>query len=51
MMNITYGIIMICVAVAMLWFAIPTDGISARFQSGLFGADLIRLSGSSVLVD
>jgi hypothetical protein len=29
MMNITYGIIMICVAVAMLWFA--TDGSSARF--------------------
>ncbi|HEV7514513.1 MAG TPA: hypothetical protein VGO27_22660 [Candidatus Acidoferrum sp.] len=30
-MNITYGIALICVAVAMLWFAIPTDGVSARF--------------------
>jgi hypothetical protein len=30
-MNITYGIGLICVAVVMLWFAIPTDGVSARF--------------------
>jgi hypothetical protein len=30
-MNITYGIGMICVAVAMIWFAIPADGVSAPF--------------------
>jgi hypothetical protein len=30
-MNFTYGIAMICVAVAMIWFAIPADGVSARF--------------------
>jgi hypothetical protein len=27
-MNITYGIAMICAAVAMIWFARPADGVS-----------------------
>ena len=30
-MNITFGIVMICLAVGMIWFAIPADGVSARF--------------------
>jgi hypothetical protein len=27
-MNITYGIVLICVAVVMIWFARPADGVS-----------------------
>jgi hypothetical protein len=30
-MNITFGIALICVAVAMIWFARPADGVSAPF--------------------
>jgi hypothetical protein len=27
-MNIVYGIVLICIAVAMLWLARPADGVS-----------------------
>jgi hypothetical protein len=27
-MNITYGIALICVAIAIIWFARPADGVS-----------------------
>jgi hypothetical protein len=30
-MNITLGIVLICIAIAMIWFAIPADGVSHRF--------------------
>ena len=28
MMNITYGIALICIAIAMIWFGRPADGVS-----------------------
>jgi hypothetical protein len=33
-MNITVGIAMICLAVVMIYFAIPTDGVSHRYFKG-----------------
>ena len=33
-MNLTFGVVLIAVAVAMLILARPTDGVSARFLKG-----------------
>jgi hypothetical protein len=58
-MNITYGVAMICVAVAMLWFASkPADGESHRFfksawivgQLYVMTAMVIFVMGSAAII-
>jgi hypothetical protein len=34
MMNLTGGIAMVCLAVVMIWFGMPSDGVSHRFFKG-----------------
>jgi hypothetical protein len=50
-MNITYGIALVCVAVLMIWFARPADGVSHRyFKSAWIVGQLYVMAAMVILV-
>jgi hypothetical protein len=49
-MNISVGIAMICVAVVMIYFAIPADGVSHRYFKSAWIVGQLYVMTAMVLV-
>jgi hypothetical protein len=49
-MNISVGIAMICVAVVMIYFAIPVDGMSHRFFKSAWIVGQLYVMTAMVLI-